>query len=67
MDGDEIAYGKGHDAAHDGYTLKYNPYKRFTSEWYEWKSGWNDENSDDPYWKNVKRLQRNSKKRKVNV
>lgn len=63
MDSEELAYSKGHEAHHNGYTLKYNPYKRFTPEWVEWKQGWNDEKNDDPYWVKTRRLQSNAKKR----
>ena len=60
MDIEDIAYDKGQNAQHDGYTLKDNPFKRFSPEWEQWKMGWGDMNNDDPYWKNVKRLQRNA-------
>lgn len=60
MDSEEKAYSEGHQAYHDGHRLKSNPYKRFTKEWIEWKSGWEDEKKDDPYWENVRRLQKNA-------
>lgn len=56
MDTEEKAYSEGHFAYHDGYTLKYNPYKRFTAEWEQWKEGWHDEKSDDPYWEKIKKI-----------
>lgn len=55
IDSLEEAYNKGHNAYHDGYTLKHNPYKRNTKEWVEWRMGWNDEKNDDPYWEKHKR------------
>jgi ribosome modulation factor len=55
---EEEAYSQGHQAYHDGHTLKDNPFKRFTEQWDEWKSGWNDEKSDDPYWEKIRRIQR---------
>ena len=54
MDSEEKAYEEGHNAYHDGYRLKDNPYKRFTKEWEEWKCGWLDEKSDDPYWEKLR-------------
>jgi len=61
MDIEEIAYGKGHNAYHNGYTKKDNPYKRFTKEWEQWREGWNDEKSDDPYWEKLKKYYRRKK------
>lgn len=58
MDSLEKAYGDGHNAYHDGKSLKDNPYKRFSSEWDSWKTGWNDEKKDDPYWERVKQIRR---------
>ncbi len=55
MDSEEKEYGEGHQAYHDGYTLKHNPYKRFTKEWDEWRYGWNDEKCDDPYWEKMRK------------
>ena len=49
MDLLEQAYSLGHQAYHDGYRLKNNPYKRHTEEWEEWKSGWNDEEFKEKY------------------
>ena len=63
MDTEEKAYSEGHFAYHDGYRLKHNPYKRFTPEWEQWKEGWSDEKSEDPYWENVRRIQNNAKRR----
>ena len=62
MDEEEKAYSDGHNAYHNGYTLKNNPHKRFTEEWEEWRSGWNDEKKDDPYWERVKRLRKKALK-----
>jgi len=50
MDSEDKAYSEGHQAYHDGYTLK-----RFTKEWEEWRNGWNDEKADDPYWEKIRR------------
>lgn len=53
----DIAYGEGQQAYHDGYGLKYNPYKRFTekwNEWNEWKEGREDEKKNDPYWEKLR-------------
>ena len=58
MDSEEKAYAEGHEAGHNGYGLSANPYKRFTAEWREWKQGWNDEQQDDPYWVNLKKIQK---------
>lgn len=44
-------YSAGHNAHYAGHRLKDNPYKRFTEDWREWKSGWQDEDNDDPYWR----------------
>lgn len=52
----EEAYGEGHQAYYDGYSLIHNPYKRNTEMWEEWRSGWLDEKHDDPYWEKVKKL-----------
>lgn len=60
MDSEDIAYDKGQNAQYAGYTLKDNPFKRFSPEWEQWKMGWEDMNNDDWYWKNVKRIQRNA-------
>lgn len=46
----EIAYSEGHQAYHDGYTLTDNPYSVRSKQADEWRSGWKDERSDDPYW-----------------
>lgn len=54
MDTKEQAYSQGHQAYHDGYNLRNNPHKRYTEEWDEWRSGWSDEKSDDPYWERIK-------------
>lgn len=56
MNSEEKAYGEGHEAYHDGHTLRDNPYKRHTEEWIEWKNGWNDEKSDDPYWEKIRKI-----------
>lgn len=56
MDSEDIAYDQGHNAHHDGYGLKHNPYKRFTPEWEKWKQGWEDEKKDDPYWSKHRKL-----------
>jgi len=61
MDSEDLAYSEGHNKYHDGYTLRHNPYKRFTPEWQQWKQGWLDEKSDDPYWETVNRIQKNTK------
>lgn len=66
MNSEEKAYSEGHQAYHDGYRLKSNPYKRFTLEWEEWRSGWNDEKNDDPYWEKVRRLQQKAYKKLMN-
>lgn len=50
------AYGEGHNAYHDGKKLKHNPYKRFSIDWEEWKMGWYDEMTDDPYWEMIKKF-----------
>lgn len=65
MDKLEEAYHKGHIAYHDGYTLKHNPYKRHSEEWEEWRSGWNDEKCDDPYWEKAKRTHSKFKNNEV--
>ena len=65
MDKLEEAYHKGHIAYHDGYTLKYNPYKRHSEEWEEWRIGWNDEKCDDPYWEKAKRTHSKFKNNEV--
>lgn len=61
MDTEEQAYSKGHQAYHDGYRLKHNPYKRHTKEWEEWRTGWGDEKSDDPYWEKIRRIHNKQK------
>ena len=66
MDIEEKAYSEGHFSYHDGRRLKDNPYKRFTTEWEQWKQGWTDERTEDPYWENVRRIQRNYKRRHSN-
>lgn len=53
MDILELAYSQGHQAYYNGYGLISNPYKRYTKEWQEWRTGWNDEKSDDPYWDKI--------------
>ena len=63
MDSLEKAYAEGHNAYHDGYRLKDNPYKRFSEEWGYWRMGWYDEKQDDPYWEKVRCLQRNATKK----
>ena len=63
MDSEEIAYGLGHEAYYDGKGLRRNPYQRKTIEWEQWRQGWNDEKTDNPYWEKVKRIQREWKKK----
>ena len=65
MDNEEKAYDEGQNAQYKGYTLKHNPYKRFTTEWEQWKMGWEDMNNDDNYWRNIKNLQKNKQQTKI--
>ena len=60
-DSEDKAYDEGQVAAYSGYRLRHNPYKRFTKEWEAWKQGWQDDRSDDRYWKEIDRQQRNYK------
>jgi len=56
-------YGQGHEAHYRGYTLKHNPYKRFSNEWTNWRQGWNDSNNDDDYWQKIRNIHRNTKRK----
>jgi len=46
----DAAYGEGHDAYHDGYKLSDNPYSLRSEQGASWRTGWKDEQKDDPYW-----------------
>ena len=54
----EKQYSEGHVAYYNGLRLKDNPYKRFTQEWEQWRQGWNDEKSDNPYWERLRYIQK---------
>lgn len=62
MDREEVVYAEGHHAHYCGHGLRHNPYKRFTPDWSNWRTGWLDEQKDDPYWENTRKAQRRAKR-----
>lgn len=57
------SYGDGHEAYYNGLRLRDNPYKKFSHEWEQWRQGWHDEKSDNPYWEKIIRIQKKHTKR----
>lgn len=62
---EEKIFAQGYQAQHDGYRLRDNPYKRFSPEWEEWKNGHECSAKDDPYWNNVRKMQKKATKNLV--
>lgn len=63
---EEKIFAEGYQAQHDGHRLRDNPYKRFSLEWEEWKSGHECSSKDDPYWENVRKIQKKALKNILN-
>ena len=63
----EDAYGDGHIAAYNGYTLKDNPYKKGTEDYKDWKMGWEDDTEEDPSFQEIRKIHKKyNKKNKTN-
>lgn len=63
MDDEEKAYDEGWRSSYLGYGLRENPYKRHSEMWDSWRDGWLDNRKSDPYWSDVKKYQRNARRK----